>query len=83
MQCYLLTPCPSEEMLEDCVGKGITNVLLCSVNCSPPLFSVFGLWNICGFFCAQPPLALPQLVTLISAMLYAAQESAKGQYSSS
>lgn len=49
MQRYVQSPCPSEETLEGCVGKGITHVLLCSF-CSSPLFSIFSLWNMCVCF---------------------------------
>lgn len=51
MQCNVLTLCPSEETLEGCVGKGITNVLLYSINPSS-LFSIFTLWNMCTCFSA-------------------------------
>lgn len=83
MQSCLLSPCPSEEVSEDCVGKGITNVLLCSITSSPPLFSIFSLWNICVCFAYCLLWLCPSWVPHLSAVLYAAQESARGENSSS
>lgn len=84
MQYYLLMPRPSEEMLEDHAGQGITNVLLCSINSSPPLFSIFSLWNMFVFvFLTASFGTVPADVSYHSAMSYVAQESAKGHHSSS
>lgn len=70
-------------MSEDCIGKGITDVLLCSITSSPPLFSIFSLWNICVCFVYCLLWLCPSWVPHLSAMLYAAQESTRGEYSSS